>query len=92
MSGNVNLLFSSLCFLPVVFLSLHRSSIGNSFRTMDGHGTQVYIHPSSTVRKRGRYYRTSRVSLLKIVFTAHFDRVSGNRGRLADKGKKRSME
>ncbi|KAL9957434.1 hypothetical protein ACROYT_G039068 [Oculina patagonica] len=26
-----------------------KSSTGNSFRTMDGHGTQVYIHPSSTL-------------------------------------------
>lgn len=26
-----------------------KSSSGNSFRTMDGHGTQVYIHPSSTL-------------------------------------------
>ncbi|XP_067044584.1 probable ATP-dependent RNA helicase DHX40 isoform X2 [Acropora muricata] len=26
-----------------------KSSSGNSFRTMDGHGTQVYIHPSSSL-------------------------------------------
>ncbi|XP_015767327.1 PREDICTED: probable ATP-dependent RNA helicase DHX40 [Acropora digitifera] len=29
-----------------------KSSSGNSFRTMDGHGTQVYIHPSSSVRAK----------------------------------------
>ncbi|KAJ6653691.1 hypothetical protein lerEdw1_008817 [Lerista edwardsae] len=38
------------CLCAGYFANVARRSIGNSFCTMDGHGSTVYIHPSSALR------------------------------------------
>ncbi|XP_066491186.1 probable ATP-dependent RNA helicase DHX40 isoform X2 [Tiliqua scincoides] len=38
------------CLCAGYFANIARRSIGNSFCTMDGHGSMVYIHPSSALR------------------------------------------